>query len=244
MVARLDDGLRHLSGRIKSDLKKDVSGIPGAGAAGAMGAGAVAFFGAWLKSGIEAVLDITGFDDRIKGTDLIIIGEGRIDNQSIHGKVISGIAARTEKTGVRLYAIVGGIGDDLLENPKNTCLDKPYLGRHKAYKLAGPKIDAIFSTNINGLSYEEILSSGRTARDYEETLRAALKWQGRRTGRTGDGSLCAFKSYNDLIQYYYADIQICRKTEPDDIRYLEQCCRLVTFFEKNSHYDYCNKHQY
>jgi len=176
MIVRLDNGLKSLAEVIKSDLGKEVADMPGAGAAGAMGAGAVAMLGAQLKSGIEAVLDIIDFDRQLVGADLVITGEGQIDDQSVHGKVISGIAARTEKAGVTLYALVGGIGKDLLDNPGIICHKKAYLGELKAYGLSSPKIDAIFTTNIKGLPFEEILSSGCTPKDYEETLRAVLKY--------------------------------------------------------------------
>ena len=74
-----------------------------------MGAGRIAFLGGTLRSGIEAVLDAVDFDRRLDGTDLVITGEGRIDAQSVQGKVISGIAKRTAPRNIPLVAIVGGI---------------------------------------------------------------------------------------------------------------------------------------
>ena len=112
MVRLLDRNLGMLDDRIRHDLGKDVASIPGAGAAGGMGAGCMAFLGASLRSGIEAVLDLVGFDALLDGADLVITGEGRIDSQSVHGKVISGIAKRTSSKHVPLVAIVGSIADD------------------------------------------------------------------------------------------------------------------------------------
>lgn len=109
MVERLDSGLRWLGKIMERDLHCPVAEMPGAGAAGGMGAGCVAFLGAELKSGIETILDVVGFNDVITGSDLVITGEGRIDSQSIHGKVISGIAKRTAAKGIPLLALVGGI---------------------------------------------------------------------------------------------------------------------------------------
>lgn len=115
MVERLDAGLAHLAAVIERDLGARVADIPGAGAAGGMGAGCMAFLGARMRSGIEAVLDLVDFDAQIDSADLVITGEGRIDSQSVHGKVISGIAKRTQPRGVPLVAIVGSIAPDAQE---------------------------------------------------------------------------------------------------------------------------------
>lgn len=115
MVERLDAGLAHLASVIERDLGARVADIPGAGAAGGMGAGCMAFLGARMRSGIEAVLDLVDFDAQIDSADLVITGEGRIDSQSVHGKVISGIAKRTQPRGVPLVAIVGSIAPDAQE---------------------------------------------------------------------------------------------------------------------------------
>lgn len=112
MVERLDRGLGHLAQVVERDLGVSVAQIPGAGAAGGMGAGCMAFLGAELKSGIECVLDTVGFDGLLDGTDLVITGEGQIDSQSVQGKVISGIARRTKPREVPLLALVGGIAED------------------------------------------------------------------------------------------------------------------------------------
>lgn len=112
MVERLDANLAHLAAVIERDLGASVADMPGAGAAGGMGAGCAALLGAELRSGIEAVLDTVGFDARLAGADLVITGEGRIDSQSVRGKVISGIAKRTQRAGVPLVAIVGSIAPD------------------------------------------------------------------------------------------------------------------------------------
>ena len=115
MVERPAAGLAHLASVIERDLGVRVADIPGAGAAGGMGAGCMAFLGARMRSGIEAVLDLVDFDAQIDSADLVITGEGRIDSQSVHGKVISGIAKRTQPRGVPLVAIVGSIAPDAQE---------------------------------------------------------------------------------------------------------------------------------
>lgn len=115
MAERLDAGLRALDRVIERELGLSVAAVPGAGAAGGMGAGCMAFLGARMRSGIEAVLDTVGFDARLRGAELVITGEGRIDSQSVHGKVISGVAKRTRPMGVPLVAIAGSIAEDAAE---------------------------------------------------------------------------------------------------------------------------------
>ena len=107
-VKALDDGLRHGAELVKEDIGIDVSALPGAGAAGGMGAGMVAFFGAELRSRIETVLDIVNFEKRIDGADFIFTGEGKLDSQSLRGKVVSGVAKRAKEKGVPVIAVVGG----------------------------------------------------------------------------------------------------------------------------------------
>ena len=87
--------------------------IPGAGAAGAMGAGMVAFFGSRLQMGIETVLDTVGFDESISDADYIFTGEGKIDSQSLRGKVVIGVARRAVKQNKPVIAIVGGADYDV-----------------------------------------------------------------------------------------------------------------------------------
>lgn len=108
MVERLDDGLRHLNDVVKRDLGRDLASLPGGGAAGAMGVGMAAFFAAELKMGIETVLDVVTFDDVIADADLIFTGEGMLDSQSLHGKVVVGVAHRAAKSGKPVIAVVGG----------------------------------------------------------------------------------------------------------------------------------------
>ena len=113
MVLTLDEGLHHLANVIKDQLNLDVSTISGGGAAGAMGAGMVAFFNSRLQMGIETILDLVDFDRLIKDADLIFTGEGKIDSQSLQGKVPIGVARRAKKAQVDVIAVVGTIGKDI-----------------------------------------------------------------------------------------------------------------------------------
>lgn len=136
MVKELDRQLRCLSQAIIENLGRDVSALPGAGAAGAMGAGIVAFLGGELKQGIDTVLDTVGFEQIISDADLILTGEGKIDSQSIRGKVVIGIARRAKPAGVPVVAIVGDIGE----------------GVEPAYELG---VTAIFSINNVAVPFEK-----------------------------------------------------------------------------------------
>ena len=109
MVEMLDAGLKNLDKNIRASLGADIAAMPGAGAAGGMGAGMVAFFGAELKMGIEVVLDAVNFDEIIADADMILTGEGKIDGQSLRGKVVVGVARRAKRSGVPVVAIVGDI---------------------------------------------------------------------------------------------------------------------------------------
>jgi glycerate kinase len=113
MVAELDAGLIHLAGIIRRDLGLDVADIPGAGAAGAMGAGMVAFFGSRLQMGIETVLDTVDFEHAAADADLIFTGEGKIDSQSLRGKVVVGVARRAKKLGKPVVVVAGGADYDI-----------------------------------------------------------------------------------------------------------------------------------
>ncbi len=135
MVEVLDQGLRHLAKVIEKQLGVHVSTIPGGGAAGAMGAGMVAFFNSRLQMGIETILDLVDFDRLIQDADLIFTGEGKIDAQSLQGKVPIGVARRAKKAGVDVIAVVGCIGEDI----------------EAAYDLG---ITSIFSINPAPVPYE------------------------------------------------------------------------------------------
>lgn len=113
MVARLDAGLQHLSAVVARDLHRDILDLPGSGAAGGFGGGSVAFFNSALRMGIDIVLDITHFDRAAKDADLILTGEGKLDSQSLRGKVVIGVARRAKPLGVPVAALVGGSETDL-----------------------------------------------------------------------------------------------------------------------------------
>ncbi|MBQ3150986.1 MAG: glycerate kinase [Clostridia bacterium] len=110
-VELLDKGLRHVADIIERDLCINVKDLNGAGAAGGLGAGVVAFLNAKLRRGIDMILDIARFDEKLKNADLVITGEGRLDAQSVNGKVISGIATRAGRLNKTVITICGSHGN-------------------------------------------------------------------------------------------------------------------------------------
>lgn len=111
----MEEGMIHYAGILeKAGAVQGICTLPGGGAAGGMGAGIAALFGGRLVPGIQAVLDVVKFDEIAKDADLILTGEGKLDGQSIRGKVISGIAKRAQKLGVPVVAIAGGVDREAL----------------------------------------------------------------------------------------------------------------------------------
>ncbi len=108
-VRLLDEGLAHLAGLIRRDVGVDVEQTPGAGAAGGLGAGLVAFCGARLCRGVESVAQTVDLAGKVQGADLVITGEGRLDNQSLRGKVIWGVASVAKHLGVPVVAVAGQV---------------------------------------------------------------------------------------------------------------------------------------
>ncbi len=115
MVARLDAALAHYAGVLKKDLGIDIRDVPGAGAAGGLGAGLIAFLKAKLLPGIDIVIQATGLAQHLKGAALVFTGEGRLDNQTDRGKVPVGVARKAKTLGLPVVAIVGEIGDGYRE---------------------------------------------------------------------------------------------------------------------------------
>ena len=109
MVAALDRGLEHFASVVKRVTGRDIAGVPGAGAAGGLGGGFLAFTNARLERGVEMVLDAIGFDSLIKGSDLVITGEGRVDFQTLTGKTPYGVLKRARKQNIPVIVIGGSV---------------------------------------------------------------------------------------------------------------------------------------
>ncbi len=155
MVEALDSNLIYLDRLIRAQFGKDVSSLPGSGAAGAFGAGFVAFLGGSLKPGIDTVLDLVDFEHLVQNADFILTGEGRIDSQSLRGKVVIGVAKRASAIRIPVLALVGDVGDDA----------------YGAYDLG---VTAIFSTNRKAIPFSE--ARLRSAHDFSHTLEDIIRF--------------------------------------------------------------------
>lgn len=115
MVKSLDEGLAHLAKVIKRDLHIEVKDIKGAGAAGGLGAGSIAFLQSKLTKGIDVILDTINFDELVSKADIVFTGEGKFDSQSLHGKVVMGVANRSQKYKTPVIVVTGAIGENIQE---------------------------------------------------------------------------------------------------------------------------------
>lgn len=115
MVKSLDEGLAHLAKIIKRDLHIEVKDIKGAGAAGGLGAGSIAFLQSKLTKGIDVILDTIKFDELVSKADIVFTGEGKFDSQSLHGKVVMGVANRSQKYKTPVIVVTGAIGENIQE---------------------------------------------------------------------------------------------------------------------------------
>lgn len=137
----LDKNLEHYAGVIKSTLNVDIKDYPGAGAAGGLGGGALAFLNANMRKGVEIVIEMVRLDEHVKDADLVITGEGMMDFQTQFGKTPFGVAKTAKKHGVPVVALVGKIGK----------------GANALYDLG---IDSIFSIVDGPMSLEDAMANG------------------------------------------------------------------------------------
>jgi len=155
MIAQLDANLTHYSDIITSTIKKDVSEVPGSGAAGGIGSAFLAFLNAELKSGINIILDAIDFEHQIKGADLVITGEGRFDSQSIRGKAPIGVVKSAKRNRSLVFMIAGSVEDDERLIHKND-IDRVFSVVSKSLTLekalANPS-ESITLTSIGAAKY-------------------------------------------------------------------------------------------
>ncbi|HIE53280.1 MAG TPA: glycerate kinase [Armatimonadetes bacterium] len=142
MVQQLDAALAHYAEIVARDLGREVKNVPGAGAAGGLGAGLMAFADARLESGIDLVLEAVRFEERVQGADLILTGEGKIDRQALYGKTLSGVAQIARQYRLPVLAFGGGVAQD-------------------AYVLLEHGITALFGITPRPLTLEEALAQAR-----------------------------------------------------------------------------------
>ena len=129
----------------------DYATMPGAGAAGGLGYGLMAFLGARVESGVELVLHLVGFEERAQRCDLIITGEGRLDSQTLMGKAPSGVLAVGKRLGISVIAVGGGV--------------------ESREALIGGGFYAVYASTPEGMSLEEAMKK-ETA---QQNLRRAAR---------------------------------------------------------------------
>lgn len=158
MISRLDGALERYAKIIERDLDVNVLELSGGGAAGGMGAALYAFCGAQLRPGIEIVTEALGLAEQLADADLVITGEGRIDSQTIHGKVPVGVAKVAKRYGIPVIGIAGSLTED-------------------AGVVHDHGLDAVFSVIYTVCTLEEALRNARenvrmTARNVAAVLKA------------------------------------------------------------------------
>lgn len=141
MVKVLDDNLKHLATIMEKDLNKKVKNIPGAGAAGGLGAALIAFLDAEIQSGIDIIMGLSNFEQLVKNCDLVITGEGSTDYQTMFGKVPYGVGQVAKKYNKTVICISGS-------------LKKGYE------KLYNEGITALFSISPGPISLKESIERG------------------------------------------------------------------------------------
>ncbi|MFW5980048.1 MAG: glycerate kinase [Halanaerobiales bacterium] len=151
-VKKLDKGLRHIARVIENDLNKKIANVPGAGAAGGLGAGLLAFLNAVLKPGIDIVIEASKIKEKMNDIDLVITGEGKLDAQTVAGKTPVGVARVARDKNIPVIAIAGTLG----ENAKN---------------VYDHGIDTFFSIINSPLKLDEALDkSSELLEDFGENL--------------------------------------------------------------------------
>lgn len=155
MTKELDEGLEHFRQLIETIKKLDLNTVPGAGAAGGLGGGFVAFLNAQLKPGIEMVLEAVSFDAHLQNADLVITGEGKIDKQTGMGKAVSGILDAASKRNVPVIAIGGCVED--VDN------------------LNKQGVIAVFSVLSSPMSIEEAMQKDTAKRNITQTTEQIMR---------------------------------------------------------------------
>ena len=141
-VEVLDGRLAALADAVKEQLGKDIRDVPGAGAAGGLAFGAVAFMGGKLMPGIDTVMDVVGLADALAGADWVLTGEGRFDSQSLQGKVVDGVQRLAKAAGAKTGVIAGCVQ---LSEPE--------------WRAAG--VEWVATLQPEGMSMEESISRSR-----------------------------------------------------------------------------------
>lgn len=155
----LDEALRRLAEVMRRDLGREVEHVAGAGAAGGLGAGLMAFLGGRLRSGADIVLEAVELDAKLEGADLVLVGEGRMDRSSVFDKAPVAVAKRAKRRGIPVVAIVGSLGEG-------------YRGVHEH------GIDAVYSLAEGPMTLEQAMAGTAplVERVTEQVVRGLAAW--------------------------------------------------------------------
>jgi glycerate kinase len=157
MVDFLDRGLAHYARKIKEYLGKEIKDVPGSGAAGGLGGGLLAFLDARLRPGVEIVKDVVGFREKLKGVQLLVTGEGALDEQTLSGKTPIGVAREAREAHIPTIAFAGSV-------------------TQKTQLLRDAGLEAVFSIAKGPVSLEESIGKAASLLEsiVEEVMRVYL----------------------------------------------------------------------
>ena len=156
-IKMLDSNLLYWSEIIKAQFSKDILNVPGSGAAGGLGGGLMAFVNAQLSSGADIILNSLNYDNKLKGVDLVIVGEGQTDKSTQFNKSPVAVAERAKKLGIPVVCISGSLGDGYLESSVKgidaffSIVNKPMsldIALNNAYDLISKSTKEIYKTLI------------------------------------------------------------------------------------------------
>ncbi len=140
-VRELDAALENYARVIERDLGVAARDVPGAGAAGGLGAGIIAFLGVEIRPGVEVVAEVVGLGERLDGADLVVTGEGRLDGQTRYGKTVAGVARLASAAGVPVIVVPGALGPGWEWALNVAAAVEPVVGGH-AVPLPAPSAAA------------------------------------------------------------------------------------------------------
>ncbi|MAU15016.1 MAG: glycerate kinase [Muricauda sp.] len=159
-VTFLDSGLRSFAKVLRSTFDIDVQNIPGAGAAGGVGGGAVVFLNAELASGVDLVMELANFDEVLEGADWVITGEGQLDGQTFSGKTINGVVQSAKKRNVPIAAFCGSI-DVTIEEMQKMGLDYAVSILNQIGNLEDAKAKTTINLELASYNFANLLRLGK-----------------------------------------------------------------------------------
>ncbi|MEM6892994.1 MAG: glycerate kinase [Bacteroidota bacterium] len=157
-VLLLDKGLQHFAQVVQKEFKLELQQIPGAGAAGGLGAGAIVFLNATLTSGIDLVMELADFENALQDADWVVTGEGQFDEQTLSGKTIAGVLKVAKERNIPVAALCGSV-DINLDVLEKTELDYVTAVLNKVGPLETAKKDAAKNLELSAYNFAKLLKA-------------------------------------------------------------------------------------